>query len=94
MNDRSNAATVTERFAQVTQDDFETEVDTLWQAAGLIKDVVIERVAAGDIPPVTGLGIVSCITGQVFGYQQFHGQPSTTDLMSQLNVRAMQGNRS
>lgn len=83
--DSSSAASVVERFARVDAEQFETEVNELWAAASDIKDTVVEKVREGVLPPLQGLGIISCITGQTFGYGLFHGQPAPADLISQLS---------
>jgi hypothetical protein len=87
--DPRNAPTVVERFAGVEPANFEQEIDQLWAAAGEIKDSVVEQVRDNRIPPLTGLAIVSCITGQTFGYGVFHGQPAAADLLTQLKPGRM-----
>lgn len=81
---RRAASPVLETLQELSQDNFGAKVNELWQSAGRVKDTVIEEVEQGNMPPACGFGIVSCITGQTFGYGLFHGQPNSADLVGSL----------
>lgn len=74
-----------ERFANISSDDFENEVLSLWKSSEALVTAVVEQVKSEAIPPMTGLGIISCIQAQVFGYEAFHGQPTTSDILAEIS---------
>lgn len=85
MSAQTTQLTTVDRFRQVTSDQFEQEVDRLWQAISQIKDSVVEQVQNDAIPPMSGLGILACVTAQTLGYGLFHGQPAPADLVATLS---------
>lgn len=86
--------TVVTRFQQVEPGNYRQEIESLWEAAARIKDAVTEEVEGGSIPTVVGVGITACLTGQIFGYQAFHGEPTQADLLTVLTPRLMSGSGS
>lgn len=77
-------ATVSE-FASLPADQFRQQIDRRWEACRQVFDRVSEVVEQDDaITPLVGLGIVACVTGQVFSYPQLHGEARPADLTSAL----------
>lgn len=64
------------QFEDLAPAEFGRQVNQWWESAERIKNTVIEEVEQNNLPPVTGLGIVACVTGQTFGYSLFHGDVS------------------
>lgn len=91
--EHSPASPFLDFVGELTPENFGEKVNGLWESAGRIKDSVIEEVAKGEMPEVCGFGIVSCITGQAFGYQLFHGQPNQVDLVASLYSGAARASR-
>lgn len=77
---------VTELF-NVEPDQYRGRIETLWEAVTALKDGIVTEVEAGRITPVQGVGLTSCITGQLFGYKEFHGEASPADLAAALLSR-------
>jgi hypothetical protein len=46
-----------------------------------VRDSVIEAVRDEKLTPIEGISILACTTGQLFGYQAFHGQPQPAELL-------------
>lgn len=80
---------VIERFQRVDAASFGEEIDRLWQAAEKVKETVVAAVEDGNIPPLNGLGMIACVTGQAFAYQQLHGQASPADMLAVLQPREL-----
>lgn len=75
---------VVERFAQMTPDQFITEVESLWQAGYKVVETIQQLVRDEEISPIQGLGIIGCTTSQLYAYNAFHGDASPADLVSAL----------
>jgi hypothetical protein len=43
---------------------------------------VVEAVQAEKLTPIEGISILACTTGQLLGYQAFHGQPQAAELLT------------
>lgn len=55
-----------------------------WQNAAEIADLIAEKVGENELEPVEGGAIIACVTGTLFGYQEFHGQASPQTLVAAL----------
>jgi len=77
--------TTIDRFRNMQPDQFEQQVERLWQGITAIKETVVEQVQENAIPPMSGLGILACVTAQTLGYGLFHGQPAPADLVATLS---------
>jgi hypothetical protein len=75
---------VVERFAKVSSGDFEHEVERIWDGIETVRESVVEAVRAERLTPIEGISILACTTGQLFGYQAFHGQPQPAELLPYL----------
>jgi hypothetical protein len=75
---------VVERFSKVSTGDFEHELDRLWDGIQTIRESVVEAVRDEKLTPIEGISVLACTTGQLFGYQAFHGQPQPAELLSYL----------
>ena len=42
---------------------------------------VVEAVRDEKLTPIEGVSILACTTGQLLGYQAFHGQPQPAELL-------------
>jgi hypothetical protein len=72
-----------ERFSEIAPEDFRAAIDEVWlAAAGKIKDTVAGLVEQNVITPVQGLGIMSCVSAQLLGYQEFHGGTNMGTLLA------------
>lgn len=76
--------TVVERYAKLSGRDFGAEIERSWSAAEQIKNQVTDLVQRDELTSLQGVGIMACVTGQVFGYAAFHGQPTSADLIQAL----------
>jgi hypothetical protein len=48
---------------------------------------VVEAVRAEKLTPIEGVSILACTTGQLLGYQAFHGQPEPAALLPYFSSR-------
>lgn len=66
---------VVARYAEITDpSEFEQEIDKGWKACSSLRETLTELVRDDVLTPVQAAGILSCSFGQVFGYNEFHGQ--------------------
>jgi hypothetical protein len=72
---------VVERFAKVSSTDFEHELDRIWDGIATVRESVVEAVRDNKLTPIEGISILACTTGQLLGYQAFHGQPQPAELL-------------
>ena len=72
---------VVERFSKVSSGDFEHELDRIWDGIATVRESVVEAVRAEKLTPIEGVSILACTTGQLLGYQAFHGQPQAAELL-------------
>jgi hypothetical protein len=72
---------VVERFSKVSSRDFEHELERTWEGIATVRDSVVEAVRDEKLTPIEGISILACTTGQLFGYQAFHGQPQPAELL-------------
>jgi hypothetical protein len=77
----TTSMSVVERFSKLSPQDFEHELDRIWDGIQAIRDSVVEAVKDEKLTPIEGVSILSCTTGQLFGYQAFHGQPQPAELL-------------
>lgn len=90
------------RFASLEPENFEHELERRWEAIEAIKSnltpSIVAEVKRGAITPTEGLAIYSCLTGQLLGHAQFHGNTTGADmvqaLMPQFGERELAGHRS
>jgi hypothetical protein len=66
---------VIERFAKLSSRDFEHELERIWDGIETVRESVVEAVRDEKLTPIEGVSILACTTGQLLGYQAFHGQP-------------------
>jgi hypothetical protein len=72
---------VVERFSKVSSQDFEHELERIWDGVQTVRESVVEAVRDEKLTPIEGISILACTTGQLFGYQAFHGQPQPAELL-------------
>lgn len=77
--DKVKETSHTARLAGMETDEFERDLDRRWQFAASLKDHVKAGVREGQIEPIDGGRLVACITGQMFGYAEFHGLTAPAD---------------
>jgi hypothetical protein len=72
---------VVERFSRVSSEDFEHELERIWDGIATVRQSVVEAVREDKLTPIEGVSILACTTGQLLGYQAFHGQPQPAELL-------------
>ena len=72
---------VVERFSKVSSGDFEHELELIWDGIQTVRASVVEAVRDEKMTPIEGVSILACTTGQLLGYQAFHGQPQPAELL-------------
>lgn len=72
---------VVERFSKVSTRDFETELERIWDGLQIVRESVVQAVQDEKLTPIEGISILACTTGQLFGYQAFHGQSQPSELL-------------
>ena len=72
---------VVERFWKVSSGDFEHELERIWDGIEAVRESVVEAVRDDKLTPIEGISILACTTGQLLGYQAFHGQPQPAELL-------------
>ena len=75
---------VVERFSKVSSQDFEHELERIWGGIEAVRESVTEAVRDEKLTPTEGVSILACTTGQLLGYQAFHGQPQPAELLPYL----------
>jgi hypothetical protein len=75
----SSSMSVVERFSKVSSEDFEHELERIWDGIATVREAVVEAVRAEKLTPIEGVSILACTTGQLLGYQAFHGQPQPAE---------------
>jgi hypothetical protein len=73
--------TVAERFSKVSSRDFEHELERIWDGIEVVRESVVEAVRDDKLTPIEGVSILACTTGQLLGYQAFHGHPQPTEFL-------------
>lgn len=83
--------TVAGKVAHMNGREFADWVDSRLRAQKEILETVTEQVGNGIIEPLVGARIASCVTGSVFGYEEFHpragGPPAEQMLETTLLAR-------
>jgi hypothetical protein len=77
----TTSMSVVERFSKLSSRDFEHELDRIWDGIQVVRESVIEAVKEDKLTPIEGVSILACTTGQLLGYQAFHGQPQPAELL-------------
>ncbi len=72
---------VVERFSKISSQDFEQELERIWGGIEAVHQSVVEAVRDEKLTPIEGVSILACTTGQLLGYQAFHGQPQPAELL-------------
>ena len=72
---------VVERFSKVSSRDFEHELERIWDGIATVRESVVEAVRDDKLTPIEGISILACTTGQLLGYQAFHGQTQPAELL-------------
>ena len=73
---------VVERFSKVSSPgDFEHELERIWDGITTVRKSVVAAVREEKLTPIEGVSILACTTGQLLGYQAFHGQPQSAELL-------------
>jgi hypothetical protein len=73
--------TVIERFSKVSSRDFEHELERIWGGIDAVRESVVEAVREEKLTPIEGVSILACTTGQLLGYQAFHGQAQPAEFL-------------
>jgi len=74
-------------FLEVSSGDFEHELERIWDGITAVRESVVEAVREEKLTPIEGVSILACTTGQLLGYQAFHGQPEPTALLPYFGGR-------
>jgi hypothetical protein len=77
----SQTMSVPERFSKLSSQDFEHELERIWGGIDAVRESVVEAVRDEKLTPIEGVSILACTTGQLLGYQAFHGQPQPAELL-------------
>jgi len=72
---------VVERFSKISSQDFEPELERIWGGIEAVHQSVVEAVRDEKLTPIEGVSILACTTGQLLGYQAFHGQPQPAEFL-------------
>jgi hypothetical protein len=72
---------VVERFTKLSSRDFEGELERIWDGIETVRESVVGAVRDEKLTPIEGISILACTTGQVLGYQAFHGQTQPAELL-------------
>jgi hypothetical protein len=72
---------VVERFSKVSSQNFEHELERIWDGIQIVRESVVHAVQEDKLTPLEGVSILACTTGQLLGYQAFHGQPQPSELL-------------
>jgi hypothetical protein len=72
---------VVERFSKVSSQEFEHELERIWDGITTVRESVVEAVRDDKLTPIEGISILACTTGQLLGYQAFHGQTQPAELL-------------
>jgi hypothetical protein len=72
---------VVERFSKVSSQNFEHELERIWDGIEIVRESVVHAVQEDKLTPLEGVSILACTTGQLLGYQAFHGQPQPSELL-------------
>ena len=72
---------VVERFSKISPRDFEHELERVWGGIDAVRESVVEAVREEKLTPIEGVSILACTTGQLLGYQAFHGQSQPAELL-------------
>jgi hypothetical protein len=72
---------VVERFSKTSSQDFESELERIWSGIDAVHQTVVEAVRDEKLTPIEGVSILACATGQLLGYQAFHGQPQPAEFL-------------
>jgi hypothetical protein len=72
---------VVERFSKVSSGEFEHELERIWDGIATVRESVVEAVRDEKLTPIEGISILACTTGQLLGYQAFHGQTQPAELL-------------
>jgi hypothetical protein len=76
-----SSMSVVERFSKVSARDFEHELERIWGGIEAVRESVVDAVRDEKLTPIEGVSILACTTGQLLGYQAFHGQPQPAELL-------------
>ena len=77
---RNPAQPVVQKYGAMDSTEFSRNIDQTFQGLERVKNVLTESVESNEIDPLQAVAILACASGQLFGYQAFHGQPSLADL--------------
>jgi hypothetical protein len=76
-----SSMSVVERVSKVSARDFEHELERIWGGIEAVRESVVDAVRDEKLTPIEGVSILACTTGQLLGYQAFHGQPQPAELL-------------
>lgn len=77
MDRNSNTLTVASRARDLSPSDFGDWIDERRQAQDAILESVKDQVSSQSIEPLVGARIASCVSGSIFGYEEFHPRGDT-----------------
>jgi hypothetical protein len=86
MTTAEQQATVAGKAASMNAREFADWIEQRLQAQKEILETVTEQVGNNVIEPLVGARIASCVSGSVFGYEEFHpraGSPSAEQVLDQ-----------
>ena len=63
---------VQQRYGQMSPSQFRTEAEKTWEALSQVKDTIVDQVEQNNLRPIDAVKSIACLTGSVFGYEEFH----------------------
>lgn len=72
---------IVERFGKISAREFDAELERIWDGIEAVRRTVVEAVHEEKLTPLEGVSILACTTGQLLGYQTFHGQPQPAEFL-------------
>lgn len=78
--------TVAVQASQLGQQEFSPWLRQRYEAVGNILESVEKQVTQGIIEPIVGARIASCVSGGVFGYEEFHPRGDAASAEQMLDV--------
>lgn len=70
--ERSNQISVAQRYASMDPQVFGVEIDKFQQYISSLTSVLKESVEQENVRPIDAIRTLSCATGSVLGYEEFH----------------------
>lgn len=83
--------TVAAKASHLSSSEFSDWIDERRDAVNAILETIKDEVGSNRIEPLVGARIASCVTGSVFGYEEFHPRGVTPPAEQFLEALSPQG---